>query len=199
MTWTANGQQGSALSFAGNGAARSIDPTTGSPGPVLHTDQSMTVSAWVRLGAMPTRNLIAVGQFGSRVTGFYLGVLRFDQGCQWSFSMPGADSETATGWVNAAAPATITAADVDTWVHLVGVYDAVASTVSLYVNGALAATTTRAVAGWDATGPLTVGAGLWTGANGSAPTQLINFWNGAIDTVTVYQGAVPAGSIATIP
>ncbi|MFI5912254.1 LamG-like jellyroll fold domain-containing protein [Dactylosporangium sp. NPDC051541] len=199
VTWTAGGQQGSALSFAGNGAARSIDPTTGSPGPVLHTDQSMTVSAWVRLDTMPAWNFTAVGQSGERVSGFYLGVRQFGQGFKWSFSLPDVDSESSAGWVHAAAPAALTAADLGTWVHLVGVYDAVSGAVSLYVNGTLAGTTTRTAAGWNATGPLTVGGAQWTDAGGSTPTRLINFWHGAIDTVTVYQGAVPAASVATIP
>jgi hypothetical protein len=197
VTITTAGQSGSALLF--NGTDGVAQTTEGNPGPVLHTDQSFTVSTWVKLGNVPTHNYTALGQDGNYVSAFYLGYRIFGGTTpRWSFSMKDIDSDASgVTWMHAYAPATLTAADVGKWVHLVGVYDAATGGMSLYVDGALAGTATRTATPWDATGPMTIGTAWYTQPGGTP--GLVDHWNGTIDTVTVYAGAVPATSINRIP
>ncbi|HZM74384.1 MAG TPA: LamG-like jellyroll fold domain-containing protein [Candidatus Limnocylindrales bacterium] len=207
VSWTTESQSGAAaLAFD-----RSGDALT--DGPVLNTDQSFTVSAWVRLAdedttdagpTLPNGNRTALGQSGNRVSGFYLGYRVDGAGVpHWGFAIPETDIEggndpNAPGyWVSALSTNPVTTADVNRWAHLVGVYDATTGAMRLYVNGTLAASATRTDPRWNVTGPLTVGSALWS-APGGLPT-LVDRWKGSIDTVHVYQGAVAAGSIASIP
>jgi hypothetical protein len=198
---TPAGQSGSGLLYGpAHGIARTTDPNTGLAGPALYTDQSFTVSAWVKLAVMPTGNRTALGQEGSRVSAFFLGASKTataDGLPHWTMSMPGSDEPGAPGWRNAVAPTALTAADVGVWFHLVGVYDAVRQTITLYVNGTQAAVTNRVTAPWAAAGALTIGGALW-----HVPPNvpgIEDWWNGSIDTVLVFAGAVPAASINRIP
>jgi Concanavalin A-like lectin/glucanases superfamily len=197
VTITTAGQSGSALLF--NGTDGVAQTTEGNPGPVLHTDQSFTVSTWVKLGNVPAHNYTALGQDGNYVSAFYLGYRIFGGTTpRWSFSMKDIDNDASgVTWTHAYAPTTLTAADVGKWVHLVGVYDAATGGMSLYVDGALAGTATRTATPWDATGPMTIGTAWYTQPGGTP--GLVDHWNGTIDTVTVYAGAVPATSINRIP
>jgi hypothetical protein len=154
---------------------------------------------------LPTSNRTALGQSGNRVSGFYLGY-RFDEATHvphWSFSIPEADVDLGNDpnvpgwWVNAFSANPVTTADVNQWIHLVGVYDAATGAMRLYVNGTLAGSATRTEPRWNVSGPLTVGGALWSPAGG--PPAIVDGWNGTIDTVYVYQGAVATGSIASIP
>jgi Concanavalin A-like lectin/glucanases superfamily len=197
VTTTTAGHTGSGLQYnATNGVAQSTDPNTGGLGPVLHTDASFTVAAWVKLDSMPNGNRTAVGQSGTKMSPFYFGTRMSGTTSYWAFAMVDTDTDS-TPWRTALSAAAITTADVGQWFHLVGVYDAYAGTISLYVNGTLAGSATRTAAPWDAAGPLTIGAVLWTPA-GSTP-RLVDSWNGTIDTVTIYAGAVPAASVNRIP
>jgi Concanavalin A-like lectin/glucanases superfamily len=197
VSTTTAGQSGSGLQYDGtDGIAQTVDPNTGNLGPVLHTDQSFTVSAWMKLADLPTGAKTGLGQSGSYISGFFLGYRVFSDGSpRWSFSMKDIDSDNGP-WVNASS-SPVTTADVGRWTHLVGVYDATTGAMSLYINGALAGSATRTAAPWDATGPLTIGAALWSPIGGTA--RLTDYWNGTIDTVSAYAGAVPPGSINRIP
>jgi hypothetical protein len=197
---TVAGQVGSGLSYSGvNGVASSTDPNTGLEGATLHTDQSFTVSAWVKLSVLPTTtDFTAIGQSGEEVSGFWLGALHgtgSGNQVRWSFGMSADDHYVGGRYWFASAPNVLTAANVGQWVHLVGVFDAVRKTQTLYVNGTVAATTTRTGPAWDAHGALTIGAARWEGAG----PGIDDWWNGTIDTVYAYAGAVPASSISRIP
>jgi hypothetical protein len=193
------GYQGLGLQLDGGGYAdSSIDSLyNGTPNQVLHTDQSFTVSAWVRIDgtSLPTGNLTAVSQQGNLESNFYLGY-RLDSGGapHWGFAMAGADNDTGVGWVDVFSSATLTTAVLGQWTHLTGVYNAATNSMSLYVNGALAGTGARSTPGWDAAGTFTVGAAWWS-SNTFTP-QLTDFWVGAIDEVRAYQGILvgPAAS-----
>ena len=56
-------------------------------------------------------------------------------------------------------------ATTNTWTHLVGVYDAVAKTESLYVNGKFINLVGN-VPSFTANGPFTIGRARWNDANG---------------------------------
>lgn len=157
---------------------------------VVYTDQSYTVSAWVRLdgAGLPTGNRTAVAQEGTRASGFYLG-FRQDGGTPtWSFSIPGsADLDGGgPGWASARS-AVLTSSAMNTWVHLVGTFDAQTGVMKLYVNGTPAGSATTS-GRLVTNGRMTVGTALWAGAG--QPANLIDDWLGAIDEVRVYQGVV---------
>src|SRR5262249_32361181 len=78
---------------------------------------------------------------------------------------------------------------VNTWYHLVGVYDSGANQISLYVNGALQST--QAVpAAWNATGQTVIGRAKWGG-----PTDV---WPGLIDEVRLYNYALNAAAVSAL-
>lgn len=85
------GYQGTGLALYGAGYAdTSLDPACdGTPGQVLHTDQSFTVSAWVKLGGttLPTNAMTALSQLGSYTSGFFLGYHISGGNGVWAFSM----------------------------------------------------------------------------------------------------------------
>jgi hypothetical protein len=144
-------------------------------GPVLNTDQSFTVSAWVRL-RNPTWNHAAVSQDGATTSSFHLG---YNRDCQcWAFSKAN-DDIVNPHLVIAAAPGP---APVEVWTHLTGVHDASAATITLYVNGVAATTVPMTSGRWPATGSLVIGRAR---SNGNAT----DFWTGDVDEVHVYQGA----------
>lgn len=152
-------------------------------GPVLLTDQSYTLAAWVRLTDKATyRGVLA--QPGSRCSPFYL---QYDKGQdRWAFAVYATDSDTsayAKQW--SADPART-----DVWTHLAAVYDAGRRQIRLYVNGRLEATT-AATATFGATGGFTVGQAR---TNGSASDQ----WLGDIDHVRTYQGVLSDAQIADL-
>jgi hypothetical protein len=68
------------------------------------------------------------------------------------------------------------------WTHLVGVFDAAAGQLRLYVDGRLAATAARTGA-WQATGAFTIGRARWNGA-------AVDPFTGQIDQVQVWQRAL---------
>lgn len=183
-TWDVDGSRGGALN---------LDGTSGyaaTAGPVLRTDGSFTVSAWVRVGAadsvtLPTRNLTAVGQDGTNSSPFYLGYRRFtDNGVTsgyWSFSAVSADATSGYTWRHARSDP-IHAPAPGAWSHLAGVYDAPLHELRLYVGGELVARTTG-VTTWQANGALTIGAARWSGT----PRDL---WEGALDDVRAYAGTL---------
>src|SRR5207253_10475236 len=60
------------LTFAGTGGYASTTDPSGVAHPVLRTDQSFTVSAWVNLASQPTHNATAVAQNGTTLSAFFL-------------------------------------------------------------------------------------------------------------------------------
>ena len=169
-SWSPAGESGSGLATNGtNGAAQTA-------GPVIRTDQSFTVSAWVRLNAVPTGSADAVSQDGTRKSGFRLGYRADSSG--WCFTVVLTDTDNGTVVKACSATAVGTGA----WVHLAGQYDAVAGTIALFVNGQKVAQTAY-TATWNSTGPLAIGRG-WNGGGAA------EWWNGSVDEVRIYQGVV---------
>ncbi|MET9631809.1 LamG domain-containing protein [Lentzea sp. NPDC006480] len=171
-------------SGAVNGALQLDDPadfvSTGAP--AVRTDQSFSVSAWVRQDQALAPGLpdAAVTQEGAVISGFYLGYRQnADSGGKWEFYLPSADAvdRPADEGVWSSAPAQL-----GTWTHLTGVYDAPAKQIRLYVNGVLAGSGPR-TKGFNATGPLLMGRGKW---NNNVGHQ----WRGGIDEVRAFSRVV---------
>ncbi|MER6270534.1 LamG-like jellyroll fold domain-containing protein [Streptomyces sp900105755] len=179
------GVSGRALTFDG----ADDYATTGRP--ALDTYQSFAVSAWVRLPKdKEARSMIAVSQLGSVRRSFELYHSSALGG--WVFTRP--ESDTADG---ALVRATQTACPANTncaagrfgeWNHVVGVYDADAAQLQLYVNGVLAATTPFTYR-WSADGPLTIGSGLTTSGAVTSPLK------GDVDDVRLYDRAVSGDEV----
>ncbi|MEV0136714.1 ricin-type beta-trefoil lectin domain protein [Dactylosporangium sp. NPDC050688] len=143
-------------------------------GPVVHTDQSYSVSGWVMItDTSVSRSVFA--QQGSRDAAF---TVRYDHAVnRWSFAVTGADTDApaVVKVTSLAAPL------VNNWTFLEAVYDAQAGRIRLFVDGALQSETS--VAGtWDAGGSFTVGRTLQAGVGAE-------FFAGAIDEVRATTGA----------
>ncbi|WP_203734383.1 LamG-like jellyroll fold domain-containing protein [Paractinoplanes durhamensis] len=178
-SWTSAGHTDWAVHIDGSGGA----VTTA--GPVLRTDQSFTVAAWVKL-TNNAWNYSAVSQEGihSAAFGLFYGM---NCAC-WSFSTNQADVPLPTGG-QAASPAS--AVTLNTWTHLAGVYNARDHTVKLYVNGTEAGTGTAPNGVYHATGPFVAGRSRYD----DHPTDN---WPGDIDEVRAYQGALSPTAIQNL-
>ena len=177
--WTAGVQGPSALSLDGNSGYAD----TGTA--VLDTTQSFSVSARVKLNSLDGYQTF-VSQDGTNVSGFYLQL----NGSTGTFGFTRIDIDDPTGDASVAVASATPV--IGQWYQLTGVYDASASTLSLYVDGVLQQSVPAPTA-WQATGNLVIGRGLFSG-------NLVDFVNGAIDDVQVYKGALyPSATATTIP
>ncbi|WP_166659577.1 LamG-like jellyroll fold domain-containing protein [Glycomyces sp. NRRL B-16210] len=162
-----------AIALDGGGYART-------DGPVVPTDESFTVGAWVNLDSL------AADQVAVSITGDDRGVidLRYSQSSgSWEFAAP---PDSVHGWrVAAGGPAPT----VGEWAHLVGVFDLRANELRLYVNGQLAGTATGTVLP-ASTGPVVIGAEL--DSDGAVLDGLV----GAVDRVQLWQGKLSDSAIA---
>jgi hypothetical protein len=166
------GYDGGALSL--NGTAGSYAAT---PAPVLRTDRSWSVSAWVNLPSA-TGDHAVVSQWGSRESGFvlqYLGGLQ-----QWALEAYSADTDTSTT-TRATVAGPVAAAE---WTHVLGIYDGARQELRICVNGNWAGCGVASyTAAWHATGGLQLGR---TRHRGQTYNQLI----GRVDGVQTFTGAL---------
>jgi hypothetical protein len=154
-------------------------------GPVVDTMQSFSVSAWVRLGALPTAvDMVAMSQNGSQMSGFVLGTRLMGSPAtpRWAFTMRDSD-EAVTPAATAYSPSALTSSDVGRWTHLVGVYDKAAKRLTLHVNGNLVTETPRTGGPWAANGSFVVG-------RGQANSQPANWFNGNVVDAQVFDRAL---------
>ncbi|MDX6263468.1 MAG: hypothetical protein QOH84_5156 [Kribbellaceae bacterium] len=139
--------------------------------PVVDTSKSFTLSAWARLTDFSEGAV--VGIFGSQ--GIAAQLYYSQNANRWLFMQFANDSTTAAQTRSDSVEPPMWGV----WTHLLGVYDATAKTMTLYVNGRSQGSTSFTYAPWKATGPLEVG---WykVGANHGAA------FTGSIDDVKVY-------------
>ncbi|MEV6301158.1 LamG domain-containing protein [Actinoplanes sp. NPDC051861] len=179
------GHRSAGQAWSPGSAVSSAETTT----PALLTDQSFSVSAWVRLPGSTSTSTV-VGQDGSQVSGFFLQYLKeTDKNPRWAFSMPFADEpnppEERVG--RASAEVRTTAGE---WVHLVGVHDVGRAQLRLYVNGAHVGTGSMPDA-WSAGGPLTIGRAKFGNRN-------VDNVRGDIDDVRVFVGVLEPADIVNL-
>ncbi len=164
-----------------DGTALRLDGSTGhaaTTGPVVDTTKSFSVSAWVRLETSALdKNYTALSQDGLRKSGFYL---KYDGGLKkWVFAKAKTDTDES-GWYQAVSKATPA---VNSWTHLVGVYDAVTRKLRIYVNGDQGTDSGQLDAVWHAGGGLQIGRSKWLGA-------YVDQLPGVLDDVRVYDRAL---------
>jgi hypothetical protein len=166
--------------------------------PGVDTSKSFTVSAWVYLDhtALGTMSRIAVSQSGTVKSGF---MLRYDHlGTRWEFAVTAGAADDSAPAYDSSYSANSSAA-LTTWTHLVGVYDSVAGTATLYVNGVAQAPAAHTSV-FDATGPLQAGRvkefGSWL--DGTTWSASWGPWAGRIDDVRTFRRALGPAEINAI-
>lgn len=178
-TWSDKARLGNALQGNGTSAYASTNSS------VLDTTKSFTVSAWVRLNSLAA-NSTFVTQEGANADGFQL---YYSSTYGWVFNRHASDvtSPTIVRARSSATPVT------GVWTHLLGVFDAQAAEVRLYVNGvnddSLNASFTTP---WQATGPVGIGCRLYQG------TTCAEYTAGSIDEVTIWNRILSPEEVADL-
>ncbi|MFJ3302166.1 ricin-type beta-trefoil lectin domain protein [Streptomyces sp. NPDC086549] len=180
-SWATDTDRGTTLNLNGStGYAATTDPG-------VDTSGSFTVSAWVKLNSLSGDNSTFVSQSDDPSVGAANGFqLYYSSGAQvWAFGRH--DDDTASASFTAAYGAKAVAGK---WTHLVGVYDADAGQLLLYVNGRLSATKAYTGTMWNAAGPVQFGRRLYQNTYGE-------YANGRLSDVRLYATALPPGDAAT--
>ncbi|MFC7529246.1 LamG domain-containing protein [Actinoplanes sp. GCM10030250] len=176
-------QWGEGYNFSNGLVFDGVTGAAATAGRVVRTDQSFSVTAWVRRDSN-TGNQTVWGQDGTVNSSAYLRYQDNFTGGAWVFGMRTTDDTAGSQMA-----AFITGAT-SAWTHLAATYDATAGVMRLYVNGVLANTANYRPA-WDSTGGFTVGRGKYlSGSN--------TYWKGAIDRVRVWQGTLAAEDITAL-
>ncbi|MEV1120251.1 LamG-like jellyroll fold domain-containing protein [Actinosynnema sp. NPDC049800] len=156
----------------------------------LRTDRSFTVSAWVRLDSDNlARTAVSLGD--SQYSPFMLQYR--PESRRWAFMMTRGPA-TSSWWI---ALSDTSIVGTGQWVHLTGTYDAVSGRIALYVNGNrqtvnfVGTTDGSGVKGWNGSGPLWVGRGLWA-------SQKADAWHGGVDDARVYSGVLTSEQIGVL-
>lgn len=177
VSWTKDAKVGvGALKLAGASYAETA-------GPVVDTTRSFTVAAWVNLSAIDKRSCqTVVGMDAKDVGGFYLQ-LNHASGDRFVFNRMDKDERKGNAIMAKSAFVPVR----NTWYYLVGVYDADAQTISLYVDGKLQESVPF-TSPWQALGKTSIGRGYYAAAN-------VDFVSGTIDDVRIYGSALTADQI----
>nr|BFE50326.1 hypothetical protein GCM10017745_37530 [Saccharothrix mutabilis subsp. capreolus] len=158
-----------------------VDGAVSTTGLDVRTDQSFTVSTWVNLTVAEDGEVSAVSLDSGQAGKFRLGHVKdgYENSLgAWTFEMP-----EQNGTVTQAALSVLpTEVGEDKWAHLVGVYDARAKKIWLYVNGLRVGDGTLLT-------PWAGGEGLQLGRSKHDGTYG-RYWPGRIDDVRVYTGAL---------
>ncbi|WP_433434855.1 LamG-like jellyroll fold domain-containing protein [Nonomuraea sp. CA-141351] len=145
-------------------------------GPTVPTDKTFTVAAWVKLDRLETTWRTAVSQDGNQISGFFL---QYNPNTKkFNFMMPAADANDAPRHIAESA----TPAVAGRWTHLVGMYDAAAGQIKIYVDG-VAGTPAAHTTPWKAAGSVQLGRARYN----AAPAD---YWPGSLDEVRIYSRAL---------
>ncbi|MFE0074717.1 DNRLRE domain-containing protein [Nonomuraea sp. NPDC059023] len=142
--------------------------------PVLRTDQSFSIAAWLRWNTTGSGYSI-VEQKGSNTTPFKLGSDP-QNGLVFTLTQADQSGSTSQGALSGIQP------PVNEWFHLVGVYDSSANKVTLYLNGTEIKNAPVSFPGWSATGPMHLGANM----------------GGNLDEVSAYQKALSPAQVSLL-
>jgi hypothetical protein len=150
------------------------EPLAQTAGPVIRTDQSFTIAAWLRWNDKEGDYAI-VEQRGTHRAPFRLGNTA-DHGLVFTFA--GADTADAPveGVLSGVEP------PVNEWFHLTGVYDVATGTVSLYLNGTVIKTASVSFPAWNADTAMSLGSKM----------------RGDLDDVRIYQRPFSADDVTSL-
>ena len=173
-SWITPGKYGRGLSF--NGTSDHVD--LGSP-PLMGTTGSMTWSAWVRPETTPLDDGIILGRSNDQ-GGWQLKTTPDTGPRTFGMAVSGA-AGTSTQRYSTTVP------QLHTWYHVAGVYDGVARTLDLYVNGAL---DDGALVGVVPASQVDMGLPATIGCRSGG-----FYFGGVIDEVRIYNRALTAAEI----
>ncbi|MCX5420766.1 LamG-like jellyroll fold domain-containing protein [Streptomyces sp. NBC_00078] len=176
--WTTGKTGSSALALNGTSAA-----TATASGAAVDTSRGFSAVAWVKLNSTSGFQT-AVSIDGTNVSGFYLQLSGATG--KFAFTRRGSDS-TSSAETRADATAS---PSTGTWYQLIGVNDVAAGKLQLYVNGLLQSSVPY-TGNWKATGTTAIGRGRWSGS-------AVNFLNGAVDDVQLYDHALTGSEVAGV-
>ena len=198
FTWATGAPSGGAVTLDGAKQWLSTE------GPVVRTDESFSVSAWVRLDGsytgpevgLPTDvfALTAVSQSGPTHASFYLGArMILETDVHWCFTLSPEDG-VSIEWQHAYAPPAVAPELLDTWVFIVGVSDVDARQTHVYVpttgdHGVV--DLPDAWEFWHADRGLQVGQGLFK-------SLAADQWPGSIGEVRVFSGVLTEQDAAAL-
>ncbi|WP_243772543.1 LamG domain-containing protein [Actinomadura barringtoniae] len=158
--------------------------------PVIRTDLSFTVTAWVNLRSLPKHNMVVVSQSGNHGPGFSLYYKYIsDTEKYWSFLMT--KSDVLPSDPKYVSRRSISNSDYpaqqDTWTHLAAVYESSKGTLNLYMNGKSVGETDVVEtngfrASWTAGGSLQVGRNWYN-------DKYTDYLDGSIQDLHIYPGA----------
>ncbi|WP_328482218.1 LamG domain-containing protein [Streptomyces sp. NBC_00377] len=154
---------------------------------VLDTSASYTVSAWVRVDPAASRTLTVLSQAPDSAAPFTKKYIPFglsyaaDGANTWSLSVMGTDGTVRKSSAPKPSPRGV-------WTHVVGVHDAQAQKISLYLNGVLQSTADSGTA-YKGSGPLQIGRGIWA-------DTYTDYFNGSVDEPRTWQRALSAEEVA---
>ncbi|WP_405992504.1 ricin-type beta-trefoil lectin domain protein [Streptomyces sp. NBC_00986] len=179
--WTSDTDRGTVLNLNGS-TSYAATTATG-----VNTANGFTVSAWVKLNSLSGTNSTFVSQSDDPSVGAANGFqLYYSSASQvWAFGRHDDDSTSTAFTAVYGAKATASK-----WTHLVGVYDAVAGQLLLYVNGHLSATKSYTGTDWNAVGPVQFGRRLFQGT-------YAEYANGRLSDVRLYPTALPPADATT--
>ncbi|MFD2766535.1 LamG-like jellyroll fold domain-containing protein [Micromonospora eburnea] len=178
---------GAAWTEGVTGGALNLDGTTGYASTadlVPNATKSFSVSAWVRLDRT-TKNGAAMSQPGNRGSAFLLYYSATYQRWEFKRMSADADSPVTTQAVSTTKPVA------GEWYHLIGVYDAPAQQLRLYVNGLLEGTASYTTP-WSSSGPVQLGRSKWNG-------NFTDYWPGDLDAERFYDRVLLPGEIQQVP
>ncbi|MFI1356967.1 LamG-like jellyroll fold domain-containing protein [Streptomyces sp. NPDC020898] len=180
---TINGVRTGAEGVSGTGLELDgVDDYAATDSPVLNTGKSFSVSVWAKLPSdLPTSGTVAVAQSGANTSGFEIYYSTALGG--WVFLRHSADASGGSA-ARAVQPAcsagdtTCLESRLNTWTHLVGVFDNVNHVMKLYVDGGLVGTAPFTEP-WDARGRTFLGAASHYGT-------IENFFKGSLDEFQLF-------------
>ncbi|MDP9793374.1 hypothetical protein J2S43_001886 [Catenuloplanes nepalensis] len=174
-------------------------PETWVHSPVARTDQSFTVSAWLRPDKLPYGTHTAISLAGNVQAVGYIGIRTYtvDGVTQRRWAISTQDADAVTGRSGGVSATTHLVEEEDlgaVWTHVTAVFDVPTKTVRLYLNGDFIDDGPWS-GQWPAAGPLTLGAGRYSAVAGATTGAWVDQWRGAIDDVHVYQGAATDSAV----
>ncbi|WP_283134725.1 Ig-like domain-containing protein [Rhizohabitans arisaemae] len=150
------------------------EPLARTSGPVIRTDESFTVAAWLRWNEAGG-DYSVVEQKGVHQAPFKLGSDP-EHGLVFTFTGTDAAGTTVEGALSGVRPSA------GAWFHLAGAYDAAAGTASLYLDGVLIKSSPVSFPAWNADAAMELGSRM----------------KGALDEVQVYQRTLDAAQVLAL-
>jgi RHS repeat-associated protein len=179
----ATGTYASSAERNGSAYFDGVDDRMETNGPVVDTSQSYTVSAWVKMETDADFQGIVSMRGENNDRAFSLYYFKWGASKLWSFSAASADEWIPSRYYDAWSSNPV---QLNTWTHLVGVFNTADNSMRLYVNGVANGVTFNNSA-WRGKGKVMIGAH----SGGS-------YFKGNIDDVQVYQRALTPADITAL-